>query len=89
MGELLIEDEKAEYLLHEHHVRPNEIVEVLENEPRYFLRSAERELYTMVGQTSAGRWMVVSIQPFRESAFRVVTAYWNNDGRAEKLWRQL
>ena len=73
-------------LIREHNVDPLQILEVHRNQPRYFVRNRGLRTFNMIGQTFAGRWMVVSTQPIEEAVFRVVTAYWNNDGRAAKLY---
>jgi hypothetical protein len=40
----------------------------------------------MIGPTLTGRFLVVGIMRIEGSVWRLVTAYWNDDGRAQRLY---
>jgi hypothetical protein len=81
---LSIDPRKAEYLLKEHQVGIEDVFDVYNNAPAYFVFDPEWETYDMIGPTLSGRFMVVGIRRIEGNEWRVVTAYWNDDGRAQK-----
>ena len=60
--------------------------EVHDLAPRYFLKRPAWSLYNMIGPSASGRLLVVSIQQIEGPNWRLVTAYWNSDGRARRVY---
>ena len=40
----------------------------------------------VIGPNRRGRFLIVGLQQVTETQFRLVTAYWNNDGRAQRIY---
>lgn len=83
---LSVDARKAEYLLTKHQVGLADLFEVYNNVPVYFLFNAARGIYDMIGPTLRGRFMVVGIRRIEGNEWQVVTAYWNDDGRAQRTY---
>lgn len=82
---ILFDDTKIDYIATKG-VMPADVDEVHGNRPRYFVRNPARNLYNMIGPNRAGRFLVAGLQQITETQFRLVTAYWNNDGRAQRIY---
>jgi len=80
-----IDPRKAEYIRSKG-VEPEDVAEVLLNAPAYFLFSDQWGIYDMIGPNNAGRFLIAGIQHVAGSNWRLVTAYWNDDGRAERQY---
>lgn len=80
-----IDEDKAEYIAGKD-VYPEDVQEVHDLAPRYFLKRPAWGLYNMIGPNANGRLLVVSIQQIEGPNWRLVTAYWNTDGRARRLY---
>ena len=83
---ITIDIRKAEYILREHDVRTTDVAEVHANRPRYFIRSVPAGLYNMIGPNLRGRFLVAGIMHVVGDEWRLITAYWNTDGRAEEIY---
>ena len=86
---ITIQPAKAAFILRTHHVEEEDILEVFANAPVFYLFDARWMVYDMVGPNRYGRFLVVGIQRIDGNDWRVVTAYWNTDGRAEKIYEAL
>jgi hypothetical protein len=76
-----IDEAKAAYIATKG-VYPEDVQEVHDLAPRYFLKNAGRGLYNMIGPNEHGRFLVVSLMHLEGQTWRLITAYWNDDGRA-------
>jgi hypothetical protein len=82
---ILIDEAKAEYIARKG-VYPEDVQEVHDLAPRYFLKNAAWGLYNMIGPNRDRRFLVVSITHQEGTTWRLITAYWNGDGRARKIY---
>jgi hypothetical protein len=82
---IAIDEAKAEYIAKKG-VFPADIQEVHGNAPKFYLRNQAWNLYNMIGPNLSGRFLVVGIQYVVNERWRVVTAYWNDDGRAQRIY---
>jgi hypothetical protein len=83
---ITIDAGKAGYIWHVHNVRTSDVDEVLRNAPRYFVRSRPAGLYNMIGPNRDGRFLVVGLEQAIGPEWRLITAYWNDDGRAKRTY---
>lgn len=63
-----------------------DVNEVLLNAPAYFLFNSEWGIYDMIGPNLAGRILYVGIQNVQADEWRLVTAFWNDDGRGRRFY---
>lgn len=78
-----VDPRKADYIRSKG-VEPEDVAEVLLTAPAYFLFNSQRGIYDMIGPNRRGRFLVAGIQHLTENNWRLVTAYWNDDGRAKR-----
>jgi hypothetical protein len=83
---IAIDASKAEYIFRVHNVLPRDVDEALRNSPRYFVRSRPAGLYNMIGPNRSGRFLVVGLAHVAGTEWRLITAYWNDDGRARRAY---
>jgi hypothetical protein len=81
----LVLDDANEAKLAAHRVTIVEVLEVLDQEPRFFRNRADRRAsHVMVGPTLAGRLLVVPIEDWGLGIWRPVTAFEANAWQANR-----
>jgi uncharacterized protein len=71
-----------------HEVTPDDVVEVLVNQPHYYDAKPDKESLVVLGPNRAGRYLLVVVVEavVLPDAWYVVTAHWLNRRRAERLY---
>ena len=82
--ELIIDARKADYISTKYRVSPADVFEVLHTAPKFTHFDRRWGIFDMIGPNRAGRFLVAGIQQVEGTTWRLVTAYWNTDGRAQK-----
>jgi hypothetical protein len=82
--EILITDVKDAYIGSKG-VRATDVFEVHGHEPLYFVRGSRTN---MVGPNRQGRFLVVALAHVDKTVWRLITAYWNDDGRARRIYEE-
>jgi hypothetical protein len=71
-------------------VTPEDVTEVLKNRPKFFVTVSERrQRPAMIGPNERGRFLLVPIQHVRGSDYRLVSAFWLNRKRGERIYEDL
>ena len=83
--EILIDDAKTAYIA-DKGVTPSDVDEVHGFQPRYFEWKPEWAVFDMIGPNRNGRFLIAGIQHIGGHQYRLVTAYWNDDGRARRIY---
>jgi uncharacterized DUF497 family protein len=81
----LVFDALNELKLADHGVTIMEVLEVMDNQPRFFTnRRARRASHVMIGPTRSGRVLVVPIEDWGRGIWRPVTAFDANGWQAQR-----
>jgi hypothetical protein len=88
ISEIDIDDAKEAYI-NSKGVEADDFWEVLANDPHFFLvTDASRERYNLLGPNKAGRFLLVPIAPVVGSRWRLISAYWLDRRRGQRLYDQ-
>ena len=80
---------KLNTLQQPHDVHRNEVFAVFHNRPRYFIKvTDEGTRFSMLGPNDRGRYLLVVIAQVEGDLWRVITAYWLQQRRGERLYRE-
>ncbi len=81
----LVFDALNERKLADHGITIMDVLEVMDNQPRFFAnRRSRRASHVMVGPTSSGRVLVVPIEDWGRGIWRPVTAFDANRWQAQR-----
>ena len=70
----------------DHGVTPLDVQEVRDHQPHFFVARPEHFGYVMLGPNRAGRYLYVPMIEVSPGLWRVITAYWLSNRRAERLY---
>ncbi len=72
-----------------HGVSPSDFLEVYGVAPRFFLNRRDNSTHIMIGANRQGRYLAAALmETFDEGTWIVVTAYWLDTARGERLYNR-
>lgn len=83
--ELIVDPDREEHIAR-HHVRVEEVEEVVAGTP--FITHTRQRLYRVIGQTDAGRYLTVIVGPRGGGVYGLVTARDADDAERRLYQRQ-
>ena len=84
---ITIDEAKERYILTKG-VRFADVLEVMNNNPRFILsyNHGGNERYAMIGLNTSGRYLLTAIARVVDDEWRVVSAYWLRSRRGQRLY---